>query len=108
MPGRQRRNKTMQFSIQRNLLDDLAAIGFEGSAEVVDIDPAEFGHQPVGAARRDAAQPEVIDAAFAPSADNVVTLGNLFEKNRNVARVVLQIAIHRNNVFAASVIKTGG
>src|SRR5262249_14580647 len=107
MPRCQRGDEAVQLAIQWNLLDDFATIRFECGTEVVDIDAAELGHQPVSAARRDTAQPEIIYAALAPPTDDVVALGNLFEENRNVGRIVLQIAIHGNNVFAASVIKPG-
>src|SRR6266566_7357580 len=55
VPGRESRNKTVQFAIKRNLLQDFAAICLVRSSKVVDINPAEFRHKPIGAARRDAA-----------------------------------------------------
>ena len=98
----------MEFAIEWNLFEDLAAIGLEGSAEVVDIDAAEFGHHPVGDPGRNAAHPEIIDADFAPAADDVVPRGNFFEEERDVSGVVLQIAIHGDDVFAAGVVETCG
>src|SRR5262249_32863173 len=74
--------------------------------EVVDINAAQLRHQPIGASGRNAVQPEIINADLAPAADNVVSLGNLFEKDRNVRGVVLQVAVHGDDVLAARMIKT--
>ena len=97
----------MQLTVERHLLKDVAAVGLEGGAEVVDIDAAQFGHQPVGTTRRNAAQPEIVDALLAPSADNVVAFGNFLQEARDVGGIVLQIAVHGDDVFAAGVVETG-
>src|ERR1700734_3412092 len=97
----------MQLAIERHLLQNLAAVGLEGGAEVMNIDAAQSGHEPVRNPRRNAAHPEIVDASFAPAADNIVTGGNLLQENWNVGRIVLQIAIHGDNVFAARMIETG-
>ena len=47
-PGGERGNEAMHLPVKRDILDDFAAVGFEGGAEVVDIDSAEEGHKPVG------------------------------------------------------------
>ena len=107
VPGCQRRNKAVQLAIERNLLQNLPPVGFECRAEIVDIHTAQLGHQPVGAARWNAPQPEIVDAALAPSADDVVTLGDFLQKQRNVGRIVLQVAVHGDDVFAAGVIEAG-
>ncbi len=98
----------MKFTVQRNLLKNVAAVRFERGAEVVDIDAADLGHHPVGNARGNAAHPEIVDAVLAPSADDVVTGSNLFQKDGNVVGIVLQIAIHGDDVFPARVIESGG
>ena len=99
-------NEAVQLAIQRNLIDDLAAIRFEGSSEIVDIHAAEFRHQPVGAARWKSAHYEIIDALFAPTAHDVVPFADLLQKYWNVVRIVLQIAIHGNDVLTGSVIES--
>src|SRR6476660_2493093 len=98
----------MQLSVERHLLQNLAAIRLKRGAEVVNVHAADFGHQPVGATRWNAAEPEIIDAAPAPATDNVVAVGNLLQKKRDIGRIVLQIAVHGDNVFAAGMIETGG
>src|SRR5215470_7794994 len=107
MPRSQRRNEAMQFAVQRHLLENLSAIGFERGSEVVNIDAAQLRHQPVGTPGREAAQPEIVNTHFAPAADDVITLGNLLQKNRNVGGIVLQVAIHSDDVFATRMIEPG-
>ena len=107
MPGRQGRNKSMQFAIERHLFQNLAPIGFEGRSEIVNINAAKLRHQPVGAFRRNAAQPEIIDSHFAPATDNVVALGNLLQKHWDIRGIVLQVPIHGDDVFTTSMIEAG-
>src|ERR1700691_778829 len=80
VPRSERRNKTMQLAVERHLLQDLAAISFEGSAEVVNVHAAQLGHQPVRDAGGYAAHPEIIDANLAPAADNVISCRDFFQK----------------------------
>src|SRR5579871_6921561 len=108
MPGGKSGDEAMEFSIEGNLLQDVAAIGLEGCAEIVNINAAEFCHHPVRDTRGEAPQPEIIDAHLAPSADDVVTSRNLFEEQRNVVGIVLKIAIHGDDVLATRVVESGG
>ncbi len=108
VPRRESGNETVQFAVKGDLLQNLAPIGFESRAEVMDIHAAEFGHQPICTARGKAAQPEIVDAAFAPSADDVIALGNFFQEQRYVGGIVLQVAIHGDDVVAAGMIEAGG
>src|SRR5205085_12661262 len=80
MPRSQRRDEAVQLAIKRNLLDQFAAIGLESRAEIVDVYAAELGHEPVGDSRRNAAHDEIVNALLAPSADDVVSLFQLFEE----------------------------
>src|SRR5690349_666007 len=72
----------------------------------MNIDAAELGHKPICASRGHPSEHKAIDAFFAPAADDVITLANLFDERRNVIGIVLQISIHRNDVFAGGVIET--
>ena len=52
---------------------------------------------------------EIVDALLAPSADDVAASGfEGFEHYRDIVRIVLQVAVHGDNDFAGSVVKTGG
>ena len=108
IPRRQRGNKAMEFAVERNLLENVAAIGLEGCAEVVNVDARNFRHHPVGDARRQTTHPEVVDAYFAPATDDFISGGDFFQEERNVVGIVLQIAIHGDDVLAAGMIKSRG
>ena len=82
VPAGQRGNKAVHFAVEGNILDDLAAIGLESGAEVVDGHAGKPRHEPVGACGRNAAQDEVVDARLAPAGDDVVALVELFKKCR--------------------------
>ena len=51
---------------------------------------------------------EVVDALFAPSADDVVALFELVEEVGDLLRIVLQIAIHRQDELALRMIEARG
>lgn len=101
-------DEAVHLSIQRNVLNDLTAVGLEGSTEVVDIYSGKGGHELVGGMRGDAAHEEVITALIAPAADNIVAFFQFGEKTRDLVRVVLQIAVHSEDEVALRVIEAGG
>ena len=51
VPAGKRWDEAMHLAIERYVLDNLAPVGLEGSAEVVNIDTGEDGHEFVGGAR---------------------------------------------------------
>src|SRR5450631_3872492 len=108
IPGGQCRDEAVELSVKRNLPENFAAVGFKGGAEVVDVDAAQLGHEPVGATGRKAAQPEIVDAILAPAADDVVALGNFLEEQRDVGGVVLQVAVHGDDVFPPGMVESCG
>src|SRR5208283_2747385 len=108
VPRGQRRNEAVQLSIELNLPQDFPPVSLKSRAKVMDIDAAQIGHQTVGATRRETAQPEIVDAILAPSADDVVALCNFFEEQRNIGGIVLQVAVHGNDVFPAGMVESSG
>ena len=108
IPTCKSRDEAVHLAIERDVLDDLAAIGLEGGAKVVNIDAGELCHEPIGAARGDAAHDEVVNAFLAPSGDDVVALFELFDEGGDVVRVVLQVAVHGEDELAGGMIETGG
>src|ERR1700690_412497 len=58
IPRSQRRDEAVQFAVERNLIENFAAISFEGGAEIVNLDAAQLGHQPVRNAGGNAPHPE--------------------------------------------------
>src|SRR5579885_3087103 len=89
-------------------MEHLAAICFEGRSEIMTVPAAELRHEPIGAARWDFSQPEVIDTVFAPTADNVVTLAELSQEQRNVSLVVLEVPIHGDDILASAMREPSG
>src|SRR5208283_2224627 len=106
IPRGQCRDEAVKLSVEWNLSQDFAPVSLTSCAKVVDVNAAQFRHEPVGAARRNAPQPEIIDAILAPSDDNVVTLGNLLQEQRDIGRIVLQVAVHGDDVFPAGMVKS--
>ncbi len=98
----------MHLAVERDVLDDFAAVGLEGGAEVVDVDAAESGHEPVGGAGGDAAENEVVAALRAPAADDVVAFFELGEEVGDLVGVVLEVAVHGEDVVALGVVEAGG
>src|ERR1700727_1291216 len=98
-------DEAVHLAVERDVLDDLAAVGLEGGAEVVDIDSAESGHEPVGAAGRNAAEEEVVSALGTPTADDVVALFELGEEVWDLVGRVLEVAVHGKDELALGVVE---
>src|SRR5580658_11184650 len=108
VPAGEGGDEAVHLAVERNVLDDLAAVGLEGGAEVVDVDAGELRHHPVGNERGNTAEHEVVGTLGAPSADDVVALFELGEEARNLAGVVLQVAVHGDDELAGGVVEAGG
>ena len=81
-------------------------IRLERRPEVVNIHARKLRHQPVRAARWDPPHHEVVDALLAPARHHVVALFQLFQEVRNLVRIVLQIAVHRQDEIARRMIES--
>src|SRR6202034_3398439 len=106
-PARQRRNETVQLAVEIDLVQDFAAIGFERGAKVVQVHARKLGHQSIGDTAWELAAEQIVGALHAPAADDVVAFLHLFDEARNFRRIVLQIAVHRNDDLALRVIEAG-
>jgi len=95
------------LAIERNLLDEFAAVGLVGGAKIVEIDATQLLHQPIGATRGNSPHHQIVDAHLAPAAHNVVAFVNFFDERRNIVRVVLQVAVHGDDVLALGMIEAG-
>src|SRR5581483_10278792 len=76
IPRRQGGDEPMQLAVERHLVDDLSPVSLKRGAEVVYIDTAQLGHQPIRTPGRDAPHHKIVDALLAPSTDNVVALSD--------------------------------
>src|SRR5437763_16644501 len=107
MPRRQRGNEAMQLTIKRDLLDQFATISFKRGAEIVDINAAQLRHEPIGDARWNAPDHEVVDALLTPAAHDVVAFFQFFQEERDIVGIVLQVAIHRDDVLSPGIVESG-
>ena len=108
VPGGEGGDEAVHFAVERDVLDDFAAVGLEGGAEVVDGDAGEGGHQLVGGAGGDASEKEVVAAFGAPTADDVVAFLEFGEEAGDLVGVVLEVAVHGEDELALRVVEAGG
>src|SRR5215831_7884131 len=103
----ERRNEAVQLAVELNFLNDFAAVGLEGRAEIVQFYSGELRHHPIGGAARDLPHQPVVAARIAPSAYQVVAFFDLFKEAGNLFRIMLEVAVHRDNDTAASEVESG-
>ncbi len=108
VPAGEGGDEAVHFAVEGDVLDDLAAIGLEGGAEVVDVDAGEDGHELVGGAGGDAAEEEVVAALGSPAADDVVSFFEFGEEVRDLVGVVLEVAVHGEDELTLGVVEAGG
>ena len=70
----------MHFSVEWDVLNNLATVGFEGGTKVVDIDSGKLRHKPICDPGREAAHHHVIGALGSPATDDVVAFFELGDK----------------------------
>ena len=96
----------MQLAIQLNFLNDFPPISLERCPEIMQIDPRQLRHHPVGGAAGNLPHQPVIAARIAPAADQVEAFFDFLEKAGNLFGIVLQVAIHGNDDLAPREIKS--
>ncbi len=96
----------MQLAVELNFLNDLSAVGFERCSKIVQIDSRKFCHHPVGGAAGKLPHQPVVPPVVTPAAHQVEAFLDFFQKARNLFGVVLQVAVHGNDDFAARKIKS--
>jgi hypothetical protein len=84
------------------------AIRFQRAAVVANRNAGDLADQPVGDPRRDLARDELVLALHTPTGDEVVVLLERVDEHRNVARIVLEVTVHRDEILTASVRHAGG
>jgi hypothetical protein len=102
------RDEAVHLGVQRDLLDERAPVGLERAAIVLDRHAGDLADQPVGDLRGDLAGYQLVLAVEAPADHDVVALVDLGEEVLDVARVVLQVAVHGDEDPAARLLDAGG
>ncbi len=93
----QNRNEAVHLAVQLQFTGDLTAHGLERAAQIVNRETGDPRDQSVGELRGKATiEPRVL-AVLPPAVYQVVTLVDLAEHHLDVARIVLQVAIHRDD-----------
>ena len=98
-------NKAVQFTIQLQVLHHLTPVRFESGSEIMQLQTAEFCHQPIRDMAGQAAREPAILPLKTPTADDVISLAQFGNERRDFGRIVLEIAVHRNNDFSLSEIE---
>ena len=86
----------MHLAVQARLAHDRRAVRLQGAAVVVEADAGHAADEPVRDPRRQLAG-EAVLPVLPPAADDVVALVELLEQPPDVGRVVLEVAVHRDD-----------
>ena len=98
----------MHLAIEPHLAQHVGAERFQAAAQVVEGQAGDAPDQPVGELRRQLAQPEAVLPLVAPAGDDVeVFRQQALHQARDVARVVLQVAVHRDDDVAGGGVDAG-
>ena len=93
----------MHLAVQLHVVDHLAAVCLQRATEVAERDAGHAGDDPVGdPGRHDS--PRVVAPVASPAAHNVVALVDLLQQVRYVVRVVLHVAVQKDEHRAAAVV----
>ncbi len=97
----------MHLAVELDVLDDLAPIRLQRAAVVLEHHAGHPGDQGVRDQRGKPAREPWIFAVAPPTADHVVTLVQLGQQQPDVARIILQIAVEKDEDVAAAVLDAG-
>ncbi len=98
-------DEAVQLAIQAHALRDLGPEDLQRAAIVLHVHAAELADDPVGDAAGNFAQQDVVLAVGADAGHQIpVALFGQIEHHRNVERIVLQIAVERDDEFASGLV----
>ena len=97
----------MHLAIQANAVDDLASIGFESAAIVMQLHIGEVRDQLIGQHGWQTARQGLVLAVLAPARDHVhIGIGfEALQQQRDIAGFVLQIGVQRHHIAATHAVK---
>ena len=94
------RDEAVHLAVERERLGEFPTHGAEGAAHVLDRHARHLADQPVAREARQLADEQLV-LALGPQAEHgVVPLGELLEQHGDVRRVVLHVAVHRDDHVA--------
>lgn len=95
----------MHLGVERHVNDERCEEGLEGAAVVTDWHAGSLGAQSVGELLGDLSGDELLLPVDPPAHDDVVSFVHLAEELPDIARVVLQVAVHGHQDLAAGVLE---
>lgn len=107
VPLRINGQEPVHLSVEAHPFDHFGPVSFERTPEVVQLHAGNGRDKAVGQNAGQVALQRIVFAVLAPAGTNIVALFNPGQQLRQIRRIVLQIAIHRNNDIARSKIETG-
>src|SRR5262249_53004023 len=97
---RQHRDKAVQLAIKSNLTENSGAVTFHAAVVIVQSHASEPTYYPIEDSTWPNFVPWIVPHSL-PAADHVETGVQCRQKTRNFARIILQIAVERDNDLAA-------
>ena len=106
--ARDRRQEAVHLAVQLHRLHDLGAEHLQRAAVVVQLHAGRARDQPVGDRRRQPPVDEGVLAVLPPAATmSAGVFSSSIDHGADVARIVLQVAVHRDDVAPAGVSEAG-
>ena len=90
-----RGDEAVHLPVQVNVVQQPGAIGLQHAAIVVQMHAGDQGDELVGDPGREAAREPRVSTRPPPAADDVVPFGEFGQEPRDIARVVLEVGVHR-------------
>jgi len=107
-PGAEGWNESVHFSIEADILQDIAAVGLQGAAIVMELNARNVGNQTIREHGREAAIDKGILPVFAPAAhDSIVVRFHFFQQAGDINRIVLEIGIQGDNDILGCSVNAG-
>src|SRR5262249_26846984 len=101
---REHRDETVKLAVKAHPVYDLGAVGLEAAVHVVEAEARDAAGHPVEDSRGNT-PPERVSTTRLPAGDEVVALVELGEQAGDLSRVVLEIAVDRDDGLAACVVE---
>ena len=103
---REHGDEAVQLAVEPQAVHDLGAVGLQAAVHVVQVHAGEGAGDAVEDAREDAPRERIAPARL-PAGDEVEALVELREQPRNLGRVVLQVAVDRDDGVAVCLVEAG-
>src|SRR2546421_5315683 len=90
------RKKAVHLTIETDVFKDLALIGFQSAAIVVEMNSCHFGNEVIGYPGRKLTADFGVLAILAPATDNIIAFAYFVQQTRNINGIILKVSIHED------------